>query len=207
MKIKTLTYPSVFILILANSLPLLGILFFSWDVFSILLLYWLETIVIGFFNVLKMLAIGKEKAWPLILVFIIHYLIFNVVHLMLLIFIFAPRNILSNLWFLNLDELFNYLQTVIVALMPLFISHGFSLFFNFLKKKEYLNNKEYTHPHAVSLTAKIIKEQNIKLIHKICDLKKTTALERDEILERFIKINYYCPEITQYHKLQESQKI
>ena len=141
MKIKTLTYPSIFILILANSLPLLGILFFSWDVFSILLLYWLETIVIGFFNVLKMLAIGKEKAWPLILVFIIHYLIFNVVHLMLLIFIFAPRNILSNLWFLNLDELFNYLQTVIVALMPLFISHGFSLFFNFLKKKEYLETK------------------------------------------------------------------
>ncbi len=141
MKIKTLTYPSVFILILANSLPLLGILFFSWDVFSILLLYWLETIVIGFFNVLKMLAIGKEKVWPLILVFIIHYLIFNVVHLMLLIFIFAPRNILSNLWFLNLDELFNYLQTIIIALIPLFISHGFSLFFNFLKKKEYLETK------------------------------------------------------------------
>jgi len=141
MKIKTLTYPSVFILILANSLPLLGILFFSWDVFSILLLYWLETIVIGFFNVLKMLAIGKEKAWPLILVFIIHYLIFNVVHLMFLIFIFSPQNILSNLWFLNLDELFNYLHTVIIALTPLFISHGFSLFFNFLKKKEYLETK------------------------------------------------------------------
>ena len=53
MKIKILTYPSIFILILANSLPLLGILFFSWDVFSLLFLYWLETIVIGFFNVLK----------------------------------------------------------------------------------------------------------------------------------------------------------
>ncbi len=138
MKIKTLTYPSIFILILANSVPILGIIFFKWDVFSILFLYWLETIVLGFFNILKMLAIGKEKALPLIIFFIIHYLIFNGAHLMFLVAVFAPKNILSNLWFLNLDLIFNYLKTVIIALIPLFISHGFSLFFNFLEPKEFL---------------------------------------------------------------------
>ena len=139
MKIKSLTYPSILLLILVNSMPILGILFFSWDVFSLLFLYWLETIVIGFFNVLKILAINKRKGLFLSIFFIIHYSFFNWVHLLFIVSAFAIKGSLSDPWFLNLDLIFNYLKTVILALIPLFISHGFSFFSNFLKKKEYLN--------------------------------------------------------------------
>ncbi len=138
MKIKTLVYPSVLILILVNSIPILGVLFFSWDIFSILFLYWLETIVIGFFNILKILAINKTKGIFLVIFFIIHYGLFNWVHLLFLVSIFTIKSSLSGPWFLNLDKILEYLNIVILALIPLFLSHGFSLFYNFFKNKEYL---------------------------------------------------------------------
>lgn len=47
---------SAWALIAANSLPLFGVLFFSWDTFSIVFLYWLENVIIGCVNVLKMIT-------------------------------------------------------------------------------------------------------------------------------------------------------
>ena len=47
---------SSFALIAANCLPLFGVLFFGWDTFSIIFLYWAENVVIGAINVLKMIA-------------------------------------------------------------------------------------------------------------------------------------------------------
>ena len=40
--------------LLQNSIPLLGVLFFHWSVFALLLSYWLENVVIGVYQVLKM---------------------------------------------------------------------------------------------------------------------------------------------------------
>lgn len=47
---------SAIALIAANALPLFGVLFFGWDTFTIVFLYWAENVVIGAINVLKMLA-------------------------------------------------------------------------------------------------------------------------------------------------------
>lgn len=74
------------------------------------------------------------------------------------------------------------------------------------KRLELDKNKDYKYPKSISLVAKIMKEQNKILINKICDLKKTTSTERQEILNEFLKINYYCPEITQYQKLEREQE-
>ena len=41
-------------LVAANMVPLWGVLFFNWDAFYIVLLYWAENLVIGFYNILKM---------------------------------------------------------------------------------------------------------------------------------------------------------
>ena len=41
-------------LIVANLVPLIGVLFFGWSVWNILIVYWLENGVVGAFNVLKM---------------------------------------------------------------------------------------------------------------------------------------------------------
>ena len=41
-------------LVAANMVPLWGVMFFSWDAFYIVLLYWAENLVIGSYNILKM---------------------------------------------------------------------------------------------------------------------------------------------------------
>lgn len=49
-------------LILANALSLLGVIFLKWDAFSIVVLYWVENIVIGVINVLKMIVCSPDEA-------------------------------------------------------------------------------------------------------------------------------------------------
>lgn len=41
------------LLVVANSVPLAGVLFFGWSAATILILYWLENGVVGIFNVLR----------------------------------------------------------------------------------------------------------------------------------------------------------
>lgn len=74
------------------------------------------------------------------------------------------------------------------------------------KHSEYIKSQPYTHPSNISLLAKIIKKQNIILINKICDIKNVSRSERKEILDNFVKINYYCPEVTKYQKKEHEQK-
>jgi hypothetical protein len=47
--------PSVIALVLANLVPLGGVFLFHWEVFPLLFLFWLENVVIGILNVVKML--------------------------------------------------------------------------------------------------------------------------------------------------------
>lgn len=46
---------AVVALLVANAIPLLGVLSFGWNVWTILIVYWLENGIVGGFNVLKML--------------------------------------------------------------------------------------------------------------------------------------------------------
>ncbi|WP_146398306.1 DUF6498-containing protein [Pseudobythopirellula maris] len=52
--------PSVWPLLAANALPLLGVLLFGWSTFEIVLLYWLENVVIGVVNVLKIITCSPD---------------------------------------------------------------------------------------------------------------------------------------------------
>jgi hypothetical protein len=40
-------------LIAVNTIPLFGVLYFGWSLFSIMFLYWLENGIVGVFNVFK----------------------------------------------------------------------------------------------------------------------------------------------------------
>jgi hypothetical protein len=88
---------AVVALIVANAIPLFGVLFLGWNVWMILIVYWLENGVVGVFNVLKILrAEGPtvpSAAWtmngrPMSAVgrgaiagfFLMHYGIFWLVH-------------------------------------------------------------------------------------------------------------------------------
>jgi hypothetical protein len=53
---KLWRHKSALVLIAANLAPLAGVLFAGWDAFDMVFLYWLENVVIGFFNICKMLS-------------------------------------------------------------------------------------------------------------------------------------------------------
>ena len=78
--------PSALALLLANAVPLLGVVFSHWTVFSVVLLYWCENVVVGAFNVLRMLCAQPRNAplWAgklfLIPFFMVHYGMFTFVH-------------------------------------------------------------------------------------------------------------------------------
>jgi hypothetical protein len=88
-------------LVAANAVPLGGVLYGGWRVFNVLLLYSLENIVIGAYNVLKMRRAPCDeeelrRTWDgvstkrgLIRFFCVHYGGFVVVHLFFVVMLFG----------------------------------------------------------------------------------------------------------------------
>ena len=150
---------SILAVVVANMVPLVGVLFFGWDAAVIVLLYWTENVVIGFYNILKM-ALVKIESPPLHLFkllaipfFCIHFGGFCAVHGLFLLFFFklggGTQSVLPKpIWpgplvFLQL------LVSVVSTLwrhhpkgmewpvICLFVSHGISFVQNYLGEKEY----------------------------------------------------------------------
>lgn len=135
------------LLILSNLIPLIGAKFFSWDVSSIIFLYWLESSVIGLFNVAKMITIihhsprqrfalnpnspitlsASPFGYGLILFFLFHFGVFMLVHGSFLAFSGLIK-------FINFDTFLS----ILIAYISMIISHGVSYFTNFVAKKEFL---------------------------------------------------------------------
>lgn len=152
----------VAVLLAANAIPLFGVLFLGWDTFYIVLLYWTENIVIGFYNVLKMvfaavphpvMHLGKLFLIPF---FIVHYGGFTAVHGFFILALFhtdsqgPPMGKMNWPCFLVFVQmLFNvigYMYSVIppqvrLAVLALFLSHGVSFVQNYLLKREYATAK------------------------------------------------------------------
>ncbi len=151
---------AVVALVVANAIPLFGVLFLGWNVWTILTIYWLENGVVGFFNVLKMAraqgpspagapvallvngrpASGAAKV-TLIPFFIVHYGVFWVVHgiFILTLPMFAafgadggPSDGGAGI---ASDPL-----AVAIVLIGLFISHGVSYRLNYIGRGEYLRS-------------------------------------------------------------------
>ena len=79
---------SSYALVAANLIPLAGALFYQWDAIFVLALFWIENLIIGAFNVLRMLSTAAvTKDWSGLFMcafFIFHYGAFCSVHGMLL---------------------------------------------------------------------------------------------------------------------------
>lgn len=69
-------------LVAANLVPLIGVTFFGWRLYDVMLIYWLENGVIGAFTVLRMATATEERASALAFVpfFTVHYGLFWLVH-------------------------------------------------------------------------------------------------------------------------------
>jgi hypothetical protein len=137
---------SLAFLIIANLLPLVGVLFFGWDVAALIVLYWSENLVIGFYNLLKMaFAEGVHAVFPA-LFFLIHYGGFCAVHGLFIVSLLLeePARVGDDppwpLFLVFIQLLFDVVEQVlaqappewILAFIGLFISHGYSFVNNFL---------------------------------------------------------------------------
>ena len=58
----TLTSPSTLALIIANLVPIAGMIFLGWNLSDVMVLYWAESAVSGFFNLCKIAVIGHWMA-------------------------------------------------------------------------------------------------------------------------------------------------
>ena len=87
--------PSVIALVLANLVPVFGVLFLHWEVFPLMFLFWSENAIIGVLNVLKMLTANPESpvSWAgklfIIPFFCVHYGMFTFVHGIFVIALFG----------------------------------------------------------------------------------------------------------------------
>ena len=138
--------PAVIFLLLANLFPIYGIVFWGWGVFYVIFLYWLENVIIGVFNVLRMLLVEPENKinWAikvfLIPFFTVHYGGFCFGHGIFVILLFGkdvigevPNTTFPLIVALDILKSTNFVYAVYFLLA----SHGFSFFYNYLYKKEY----------------------------------------------------------------------
>lgn len=134
-------HSSALALVMANLVPVYGVLALGWKVAPILVFYWTENLVVGFFNVLKMSRaqgvvtgtgmtlngkpVTQETRKELIVFFAIHYGGFTLGHGLFVMFMFNP-------------ELRNMFAEMGLALLVLTVSHGISYMRNFIGRGEYL---------------------------------------------------------------------
>jgi Family of unknown function (DUF6498) len=138
---------AVVALIVANLIPLIGVLFFAWSVWNILIVYWLENGIVAVFNVLKMATAQgtgqlEETTWGnrpvaetrktrLVPFFIVHYGLFWVVHgifVLTLPFLFTGEPGSAS----GVDP-----ATILFAAIVLGMSHAASYWWNYLHGGEY----------------------------------------------------------------------
>ena len=132
---------SAYVLLASNLIPLIGIALHNWTVFQVLLLYWCENVVVGVFNVLRMLTAQprSEITWAgkvfLIPFFCVHYGMFTFVHGMFVLALFGGSKFGGFSGATLLTAVRGAGLTVPVA--ALVASHGFSFFHNYLAGGEY----------------------------------------------------------------------
>lgn len=138
--------PSALALIAVNAIPLAGVFFLDWRVFDLLALFWLENVIVGIINVLRMItgSLFNKDLGAIILgpFFCVHYGMFTFVHGIFVMSFFGRDAGIS----VGTDaSLLALIDTVITqggllwGAVGLFGSHLLSFFINFIGRKEYQN--------------------------------------------------------------------
>lgn len=122
--------PVIISLVAANLIPLFGVLFLGWSLFYLLFLYWLESVIIGFYGVLKILFYNRLHGVPLAVFFCFHFGLFMIVHFAFIIAIFGvPEFLRAAEGFGELgtfDLIRQSIRQVGITGAALFVSHGVS---------------------------------------------------------------------------------
>lgn len=134
--------PSVIALILANLVPIFGVVFLHWEVFPLMFLFWSENVIIGVFNVLKMLTANPSLPVEWIVkvfmvpFFCVHYGMFTFVHGIFVVELFGG---VKSHGFPNAATFWQVMQENQLgwAVLGLAVSRGVSFVTNYIGKGEY----------------------------------------------------------------------
>jgi Family of unknown function (DUF6498) len=132
-------------LLAANLVPLYGVLALGWEVFPLMLLFWIENVVVGVLNVARMLCVDPRDpaSWAaklfLVPFFCFHYGMFTAVHGVFVFGLFGGHGFsrVRGLDVLGpaMDAVREYgLQVAVLALAA---SHLFSFLWNYLGRGEF----------------------------------------------------------------------
>lgn len=147
------------LLVAANAVPVVGVVFFKWNPFMILVIYWGESAIIGFFNILKMFIggiiqdhrfspAGAGKAAFFCIFFTLHYGGFMAGHAVFIVVMLAIAASGFNSPDINpLGILYSFLpsqwtwrgfiESELFALAVLFVNHLAAFYMNFIQTAEY----------------------------------------------------------------------
>ena len=131
-----LSAESAIALVIANFVPLVGVLFFGWDLGDIMVLYWVESGVIAFYTVLKIAIVGKLAALVAAPFFVGHFGGFMAGHFLLIYSLFL-RGLMPARAPGATAELWAIFVPIWTSIAALFISHGVSFVTNFIGQREY----------------------------------------------------------------------
>jgi hypothetical protein len=131
---------SALALILANLVPLFGVLALGWNAAALVVFYWAENLVVGFFNILRMKRaqgplgsirmtlnrrpVTEASRTALILFFVVHYGFFTLGHGIFVLAVFGR-------------QFEGSLRELGTAALGLAVSHGISYRKNFIGQGEY----------------------------------------------------------------------
>ncbi len=151
---------AIALLLIANAIPLVGVVFLGWDLFAILVLYWIESGIVGALNIAKMAMAGTGKMPANVTVrggnmtsltgmkafaipfFVMHYGIFWVVHGVFVLFglplmtgAFGGGGFSGSLG--SPLDAFRSLPLVALGAVGLTASHLVSFLVNYIGRREY----------------------------------------------------------------------
>ena len=134
----TWSSPSTLALIIANLVPVAGTVFWGWELSDVLVLYWAESAVIGFFNVAKIVLIGRWFALFAGPFFMAHFGGFMAVHFLFVytFFVQGPQGMTDDAG-ADLGTVAALFVSLWPALLALFVSHAYSFMTNFVARGEY----------------------------------------------------------------------
>ncbi len=132
----------ILLLIAANLLPVVGVVYWGWDVFSILFLFWCENVAIGLFGIIRtaIFAMRRSKIGGLFTsaFFTVHYGGFMFGHVMVLMGLFLVRTDASRASMSDIEYVLSgFNGWTWAAVAALFISHAWSFVQNFLGNREF----------------------------------------------------------------------
>ena len=132
-----LTSASTLALIIANMVPIAGTVFLGWNLSDVMVLYWAESAVIGFFTICKIVVIGRWMALLAGPFFLGHFGGFMAIHFLFIytFFVKGPESMGASDG--DLSDVAKLFVILWPALAALFASHAYSFFANFLGRGEY----------------------------------------------------------------------